>query len=420
MWKSKNELTLRNVQDFKMELFPLEKLIPDWKDEDVIKWDKLINESEYIPVEIKKVNIEKDEDVIEFYLLNFEISLSKEILKERSYLISLIFLLYDNPEKQIYKTSNFQEILLYDELFLTRLTFLSGSSKDVILYSVMIYKSASSVGGEIITYGNYNWNKSLDQILFDRKNISYDCCCKTEPNIKINEMKISDYCKEIPDLIFLKTVHVSSPLPKTLIKLHVNTNGVDLPSNVKYMNCSQYEEFDNKGLTDLYCFRIADNAKLPENLRTLFVCNLRSGDLQYNDKLELIYCTRTMEGNIPISIKGLKFPYMSGGIYNQFNNLIYLELIDVDLNQLPPNLKVLKLNSTNQHDFSILSVECLKVHINEKKDLIPPKQVKYLTSNRKITFTPESLIYFSFRSDEDYDVDVRYFKNYNATRIKDF
>lgn len=414
-----------------------------WKDEKMQEWDRFIHNMKWVPRIIHNPRIKSYDDILSFYKINFNMTITLDDLITRPYLVKLVFKLKpsDNNDLFLPSSNDFERLIFWDMSFLLRLSNIYFKSIDGVLSEVIDRTDTES--HEVFILGPYQ-----DKIIKNGELISIDSIklgyigSSSETKDDVLSLVCYRYDKSIPGLESLTTFEIPTiELNEGLIYLSIHADGgekIKLPNSSRSVVISNPAILNNgliEFLSDYGECGIPEN--IPSSLECLGLYNLDEetlGTSKFPLGLKCLSVDSEMDfslipDDVAENLKILKLDKLNDDIdLRRFTSLeIFITADSIrDDFKFPPNIKSLEASALYVTIPS--GIELLIVNAVGVKEL--PKSLKYLKIKKRfrvnifdlaIKYIP-SLIYLYINDDIDIDLNdfpnLKYLEIGNASKIK--
>lgn len=385
----------------------------DWKDEDMIKWDRFIYNMKRNQRNLFG-ELNSHDDVISFYQENFNISLSIEDLKERPYIVHIALELSKRVLIFLPSNEDLKKLIFYDKDFLIRISNTFGSRIEIILIDSN-YLEQSLRNINIRVYPIYQSEFLPFESMLNQYKSYYQ---SSEINKELRELTVVDYDKtieKVKNLIIRE--RISAPLNKGLVYLFIRDydeqkmREIVIPDSVRFLSLDHFNSGHiNEGLIDLevgYSFN-SDVYQLPSSVKSLE--KGMTGNF-YSESLEClkIYGPETPEKRMASNIKVL-IAVSAFNDFSIFHNLEILVCYNLPAEvELPPKLIAIFTSYNSRFKFPD-GLKYLHISKDDEGDITVPEGLQYLHVNKTSTNLPKSLIYL-YSNKSDLEVDLRTLPN---------
>lgn len=344
------------------------------------------------------------------YKKYYNINVTKDDIKERPYLVPLVFKLLNNR----HTSSKLEKLILYDHKMLLRLSNIYFKE---ISDMIIIVLNNMTVRSRFVSESPFQY--TLDNMMFHKGEIRNYYEAKWGPipnNCKYLVSDVYPYQLSIPitRLTLSDTITKRTVLPKTLTYFFMIgklDNNVILPNTLEYLNVSVMSSDVRlpSSLINLDCTFINQGVILPEKLKTLRTKDNSILKLPVSlTALSLMSLTNDISHLI--NLKTLKFSNIDTNVSERLPlsiEVIFADVLNVDLNYLT-NLKALICKSYTIENNNV-------VYLGTNSYQKVPINVKYYESDNSNSnmVIPNQLLYLYMNS-MSYDTDYKNIKVLNT------
>lgn len=359
-----------------MEAYNLEKILPGWLDPALIEWYKFTDTIIY-----SKRSIMLVDNIIEFFKLNFELTITIDDINQREY-ISDVHIFINILMNVYYKgldNNSMKKLLFYDVKMLNRFAGMYGLDIQTFIYNVIV--------NELRPSPNINYLGNISDPVTTLDIDKYDSCTTLNGGLKyltINECSVG--IKPLPKSLKLLRIEkytytgISDLSESNIEALYITScsSNIILPLSLKYLNIND-DVFKLNNLINLKTFIFGGpifNSKLPPNVEYLYLktCSM---DLDYLTKLKALEVKiYNVTYALPKSLKYLTISNRNTTLTIP-NHIRYLTLVSVAKVKFQDIDKEENINQTPR-DRTPEDKKLLIDDEDNSMDIIVPEYIKYI------------------------------------------